>query len=62
MEIFPQIAAELLDVSLKAGQITWEEGLRCTGNGLYTGIAGNGYLLHTLYRTLNKLAENEKDD
>ena len=41
---------EYLNAALKAGNITWQEGILLKGNGLCHGITGNAYALHSLYR------------
>jgi hypothetical protein len=47
-------------MALKVGVLTWEQGLVMSGNGILTGIAGNGYALHCLARTYKSLAEKNE--
>jgi hypothetical protein len=50
----------MLDVAVKMGEITWKYGLLLKGNGLCHGISGNGYFLHTLFRTLKECGEDKQ--
>ena len=49
-DIFPRLRDRLMKAAIDAGTITWERGLIFKGNSLCHGIAGNGYLLHSIYR------------
>ena len=53
-EVYPHKKNRILDAARLAAELTWKEGLLPQGNGLASGIAGNGYLMHTLYRTLHR--------
>jgi hypothetical protein len=44
------------------GEVLWQRGLLVKGNGLCHGIAGNGFLLHSLYRVFDDLSRIEEDD
>jgi hypothetical protein len=50
INIFPRLRDRLMKAAIDAGTITWERGLIFKGNSLCHGIAGNGYLLHCIYR------------
>jgi len=50
VETFPDQEAKLVALAQLAGEATWRHGLVLKGNGLCHGIAGNGYVLHILYR------------
>jgi hypothetical protein len=43
----------------KLGEITWKEGISSLSKGLYKGIAGNGYLIHSLYREYRSMCIKE---
>jgi hypothetical protein len=43
------------------GENTWEYGLQRYNNGLFHGIAGNGYMLHTLFRAFSKLSKETEN-
>ncbi len=58
---FPEMGLQLFDVAAQVGEVTWKEGLLLKGNGLCTGISGNGYMLHSLYRAWALLAAKEPD-
>jgi hypothetical protein len=60
--MYPDLRNKLLSAALKAGSITWKYGLLCKGNSLCHGIAGNGYLLHCLFRTFQALALKAKGE
>ena len=60
-EIFPHMKETCLELAQKAGEITWARGILVKGGGLCHGIAGNGYLMHNLYRTFKKLSKEEKE-
>ena len=61
IDLFPSMQTKLLAAATRAGEITWKEGLLLRGNSLCHGIAGNGYMLHTLFRTFNKLSRASDD-
>jgi hypothetical protein len=54
--ILPHYKMRLLKALTACGEITWKQGLLLKGNNLCHGIAGNGYMLHSVYRTYDKLA------
>jgi hypothetical protein len=60
-QVFPDISENLLEAAEKAGECTWKEGLLVKGNGLYRGIAGNGYLLHCLSRSWHQRSLVDND-
>jgi hypothetical protein len=60
-QMFPDLSDKLMQHACKIGQIIWEKGLIVKGNGLCHGIVGNGYMLHTLFRTFDLLAKNSDD-
>ena len=51
-ELFPNMAKDLVERSIKIGDLIWMEGLVFQGNSLFDGISGNGYALHCLFRCL----------
>jgi hypothetical protein len=55
-ELFPEIKGDLVHLASKAGVVTWEQGLLLKSTGLCHGIAGNGYVLHSLYRLFKWLS------
>ena len=57
MWVFPRKQEKLLEIALKAGEITWQFGLVRKGNGICHGISGNGYMLHCLHRAIERLAK-----
>ena len=44
----PDLKKRLLIVADDVGKKIWEQGLVCKSKGVCHGIAGNGYLLHSL--------------
>jgi hypothetical protein len=61
-DIFPHLRKTLIPAAVKIGEIIWKERPLVKGNGLHSGITGNGYLLHSLYRGLKNQAEKAKSD
>jgi aromatic ring hydroxylase len=48
-------ANSCMKIAEHLGEITWKNGLSKTDNSLGTGISGNGYGLHCLYRNFKRL-------
>ena len=51
----------LISVIELIGEYIWLEGLLSKGNGLCHGISGNGYMLHNVYKTFDKLSLKEPE-
>jgi hypothetical protein len=49
-ELFPSLEKHFFSAAMAAGELTWQQGLLTKGCSLCHGTAGNGYLLHALYR------------
>ena len=47
---------ELIEAVIECGKKTWEEGLLLKSESLCHGTAGNGYIMHSLYRCCKLLA------
>lgn len=43
--MFPDLEEALIACAIKAGERTWTEGFVLQGNGLASGITGNGYAM-----------------
>jgi hypothetical protein len=56
MDLFPSMKGNLIKACEMIGELIWKKGIRDNSNGLMEGTAGNGYMLHCLYRTLAKKA------
>ena len=56
---FPKLRERLLNAAEMAGEVTWRKGLVLRGNSLSFGISGNGYMLHTLYRTYKDFSQTD---
>ena len=57
------MATQLYHGALLAGERTWKEGLRKSGNCLVHGITGNAYMLWNIHNTFSDLAKKgEKND
>ena len=60
VQLFPWMSERLLETAELVGERLWKEGLLLKGNSLCHGIAGNGYLLHCLYREYMRLTIDER--
>lgn len=56
-QMFPNLMSRLLASAVDAADFAWNQGFSVRCNGLSCGLAGNGYLLHCLYRTFDRLAQ-----
>ena len=52
----------LITAAVKIGEKTWEKGISSVSNGLYNGTAGNGYLMHSLYREFRSMCIAEQNE
>ena len=59
---YPDKKQSYIKVAELIGDSIWKEGLLLKGNGLCHGIAGNAYMLHSLYRVINKLRRETTDE
>jgi hypothetical protein len=59
---FVNLRPYVLRVAEVLGEKTWVEGIQKSGNNLYSGVAGNGYLMHSLYREYTRLAIIEEEE
>jgi hypothetical protein len=60
-EMFPEMRGRLLSAAIRAGDNVWKKGLLLKGNSLCHGTAGNGFMLHSLYRTIKEIATKSED-
>ena len=60
-ELFTGLNGRIMKVAKKAGEITWRKGILKASGGLMTGTSGNGYFLHSLFRTFSKLAKESQN-
>ena len=54
-EVFPYMSYRLLEMAEMIGENTLRRGFHINENGIQYGIVGNGYMMHNLYRTFNRL-------
>ena len=59
--MFEQARDRAMKVAEECGETIWKEGLLKKGNGLCHGIAGNGYMLHSIFRHYDRLYMYEDD-
>lgn len=57
MQLFPDQMEELFEMAQQVAEVTWQKGLIIKGTGLCHGIAGNAYILHSMYKTFIKIAK-----
>ena len=53
------MADRLVKAAIEIGEFVWQEGLLKKGNGLCHGVAGNAYMMHSLYRKLKDMVKHE---
>ncbi len=58
-EMFSANQEHYLETAEKIGELTWRKGLTRDGYGIFEGITGNGYALHSLSRGFTRLKNHQ---